>query len=77
MTHRLLDGEEDYPVRIQIALYDTLVAEVIVPYSMADETWTAYARARYDKGLPIGGACMSHYKSRRMWNVPVGSVIRK
>lgn len=70
-------SELDFPVRIQIALYDTLIAECIVPQSMSNNTWAAYACLKYKRGLPSGGANISHVDSPRLWDVPVGSVITK
>lgn len=62
-------------IRIQVACYQTLIAEVIVESHMEIKTWAAYAMAKYKKGLPIGGACMQCADLPRLWNVLVGSLI--
>lgn len=62
-------------VRIQITLYDKLVAEAVVEnYSDAVSLWSKWCCGRYNKDLPLGGALMMPMPERK-WNVPVGEVV--
>lgn len=64
------------PMRIQIAVYNTLVVDVVVTGSReADRVWAAWCRNRYASKKPMGGACINRADIKRMWNVPVGSEI--
>ena len=68
--------KKDIPMRVQIALYDKLVAEVIVENMReADRLWASWSVRRYKKGLPMGGALICRSDIPRHWNVNVGSVI--
>ncbi len=60
------------PIRIQIATYDRLTAEVIVEAAMVDKTWAHYTQAKYAAGLPCGGAVMQRADLPRRWAVKVG-----
>jgi hypothetical protein len=63
------------PVRIQIAVYDVLTAEVIVEGHMAERTWAAYTRAKYRADKPAGCAVLSRADLPRQWDVPVGHAV--
>ncbi len=65
------------PIRIQIATYDRLTAEVIVEQAMVDKTWAAYCMAKDDIGFPPGGAIMQRADLPRAWDVPVGERVRQ
>lgn len=63
-------------MRLQIAIGSRLVAEAIFETARdADRAWAAFARAKYAKGLPMGGAAIARAESPRFWNVPVGAQI--
>jgi hypothetical protein len=68
--------EADVPVRVQIVVYDRLIAEVIVHLSQADKLWAKWAVARYRNNAPIGGASISLASNPRHWDVAVGSRVR-
>ncbi len=63
------------PIRIQIATYDRLTAEVIVEPAMVDRTFAAFARAKAAAGLPPGGAIMQRADLPRYWDVAVGAQV--
>jgi hypothetical protein len=70
------DRTDEVGTRIQIACYDKLVAEVIVQNSReADRTWAKYASLKYRAGKPMGCCVMNRADMKRMWDVPVGSII--
>jgi hypothetical protein len=61
--------------RLQVAVYNTLVIDVVVESLMeADRIWAKWSVKRYKKRLPMGGAIMSD-ASVRTWDVPVGDDI--
>jgi hypothetical protein len=64
--------------RIQIALDNTLVAEAIVSdYMAAVRLWSAYSNLKYLRGLPSGCSVMNRADLTRLWDVPVGSLIKE
>lgn len=72
----LIESWQKIPMRIQIAVYNTLVVDVVVTGSReADRIWAAWCRNRYAKHLPMGGACINRADIKRAWDVPVGSEI--
>jgi hypothetical protein len=68
--------EDSTAVRVQVAIYDILQVEFIAEnYQSADEILASYWRKRYARGLPMGGANISHVDGPRLWNVRVGQSI--
>jgi hypothetical protein len=66
---------DEMAVRIQITLYNKLIAEAVVEtYAEANKLWSAFAVTKYRKGKRFGGAVISDSKHRH-WNVPVGGLI--
>jgi hypothetical protein len=62
--------------RLQIAMYDTLVAEVVVEtFREAERIRDAYVNRRHRQHLPLGCSCISAADSSRFWNVPLHSLI--
>ncbi len=65
-----------YKVRIQIAVFHVLVAEVIVENMReADHLWFAWNARCHKLGRPAGGACIQRADIKRLWNIPVGATI--
>lgn len=69
-----------WPMRIQIACGNVLIAEAIVEPGMVDpfsplNVWATYAQAKAAAGKPIGGAIVQRADLPRAWDVPVGSEI--
>jgi hypothetical protein len=67
-------------MRIQIALHNRLVAEVIVEQHMVGtfnphNVYACYAMAKYFAGKECGGAITQRADLPRVWDVPVGAVI--
>jgi hypothetical protein len=78
MTLRLVRSNDGRNVgtRIQIACYDKLIAEVIVENSrIADTLWAKWANGRYKRKQPMGCCVMNRADIKRLWDVPVGSII--
>lgn len=64
-------------IRIQIACFSILQAEVIVTdFNTANKVWAQFSCAKYFRGKQIGGAIISLASLPRYWNVPVGSAIK-
>ena len=59
--------------RIQIMVYDKLVAEVIGSYEYVNSIWAKWCMACYDKGREAGCAAIYRADIKRAWNIPVGS----
>jgi hypothetical protein len=65
------------PVRLQMAVSGVLKAEVIVEsMTEADRIWARWSVGRYRRGLPQGSACMNSMYMDRLWDVPVGTLIK-
>ena len=71
------------PVRVQIVVGDTLVAEAVVEQHMMGAfqpgggLWERWARLRHTIGKPIGGAVSQRADLPRTFDVPVGTSVRR
>src|SRR5262245_23907893 len=71
----------DRAMRVQMVCNGVLVAEVIVEpddvdsFKRGGDVWSRFARAKYDRGKPIGGAVMGLASQPRYFNVPVGEEV--
>lgn len=73
MTLRLVKSSG---TRIQFAVFNVLMAEVIVQNDrIADTTWAKWANLRYKRKEPMGCCSISRADMPRLWDVPVGSII--
>jgi hypothetical protein len=70
-----MTNNHNFPTRLQIAVSNVLVAEVILPQYMADKTWASWAMLRYKRNEPMGSASICHVDTPRLWDVAVGSII--
>lgn len=65
------------PVRIQFAFGNRLQAEVIVDsLNTAIEVSSDFATAKYRKGSSAGSTVIRLAEIPRVWNVPIGGVIK-
>lgn len=64
-----------FPLRLQIAVGDTLVAELIGDSEYVRTMSARWAQARYRRGLSGGGAVMQLAAKPRIWDVPIGGRI--
>lgn len=63
--------------RIQIAVYDKLVAEAILEnFAEADKLWARWCMIRYERKLPLGGAVINDAGMSRAFDAKVGDYIR-
>jgi len=61
------------PIRLQIMVYNKLVAEVIGSSLYCENIWSKWCALRYERNESFG--CCMTYRSDlpRIWNIPVGS----
>ena len=62
-------------VRLQVAEYHTLVAEVVGSYDYINRLRSDYAMAKWRAGKPFGGMLMQRADLPRYFDVPVGATI--
>lgn len=62
-------------MRVQVALYGVLQAEVVVEFEDARNLFEKFSMAKWRAGLECGGAVIQRADKPRTWNVPVGSKI--
>lgn len=61
-------------IRIQIMVYNKLVAEAICQNSEeADKLWARWCALRYKSGKELGCAATFRIELPRVWDIPVGS----
>ena len=63
------------PIRLQIMVYNKLVAEVIGTSDYCSNIWAKWCALRYERNKELG--CCATYRTdiKRVWNIPVGSVL--
>ncbi len=81
MTHNQLeqlikkDIKSNYGARLQIMIYDKLVAEVIGTDAYCNMIWTRWCKSRYENNKPFGCSAIYRNDIKRIWNVKIGETL--